>query len=279
MSFSATVYRVLVASPSDVAEDRAAVASAIHDWNSHNSKARGIVLLPVMWETHAAPSLDARPQAVINEQIVRECDMLVGIFWTRLGSPTGEAESGTIEEINWFVKEKKPVMIYFSTRNFPSDCDIDQVKRLRDFKKQIQQKGLVFDYETPSKLENMLFKQLTTVIDRMNVTPTVNVAELKRATKSAAIVPTDKQETKRSNANDDVNDDDATLYDYSDKAFVVAGNTLAHKDKFKDWGGRWMKARGGQWVWMFAKKSNLGRVAKLLKKKDTLVPYPVPPKE
>ncbi|WP_153066084.1 hypothetical protein [Xanthomonas dyei] len=270
---------MLVASPSDVAEDRAAVASAIHDWNSHNSKTRGIVLLPVMWETHAAPSLDARPQAVINEQLVRECDMLVGIFWTRLGSPTGEAESGTIEEINWFVKEKKPVMIYFSTRNLPSDCDIDQVKRLREFKKQIQQKGLVFDYETPLTLENMLFKQLTTIIERMNVTPTVNVAELKRATKSVATGPVDQQESKPSGAKDDANEDDAILYDYTDKAFVVVGNTLEHKEKFKDWGGRWMKARGGQFVWMFAKKSNLERVAKILKQKKTLIPYPIPPTE
>ncbi len=231
-----------------------------------------------MWETHAAPSLDARPQAVINDQLVRDCDMLVGIFWTRLGSPTGEAESGTIEEINWFVKEKKPVMIYFSTRNLPSNCDIDQVKRLREFKKQIQQKGLVFDYETPSTLENMLFKQLTTVIDRMNVTPTVNVAELKRATKSEA-VSTENSDTKSFELNNIANEEVVILYDYTDKSFVVAGNTIAHKDKFKEWGGRWMKARGGQYVWMFAKKSNLERVAKLLKKKKVLIPYPVAPAE
>ncbi|MFT9638732.1 hypothetical protein ACMZ49_15550 [Alcaligenes phenolicus] len=276
MSFSATVYRILVASPSDVAEDRAAVASAIHDWNSHNSKARGIVLLPVMWETHAAPSLDARPQAVINEQLVRECDMLVGIFWTRLGSPTGEAESGTIEEINWFVKEKKPVMIYFSTRNLPSDCDIDQVKRLREFKKQIQQKGLVFDYESPSTLENMLFKQLTTIIERMNITPTVNVAELKRAAKSAAKFSADQPEVKLPGSREVVNEDEVKLYDYTDKSFVVTGDTLEHKETFTKWGGRWMKARGGKRVWMFAKKSNLDRVAKILQQDQMLIPYPVP---
>jgi len=230
-----------------------------------------------MWETHAAPSLDARPQAVINEQLVRECDMLVGVFWTRLGSPTGEAESGTIEEINWFVKEKKPVMVYFSTRSLPNDCDVDQVKRLREFKKQIQQKGLVFDYEAPTSLENMLFKQLTTVIDRMNVTPTVNVAELKRATMSAAAAPTAQEAPEAKDRKKDANEDSAVLYDYTERSFVVAGNTLAYKEKFKDWGGRWMKSRGGQWVWMFAKKSNLDRVSKLLKQKKTLIPYPVPP--
>ncbi|MBO9881438.1 hypothetical protein [Xanthomonas sp. D-109] len=266
MSFSAAVYRVLIASPSDVAEDRAAVASTIHDWNSHNSKTRGIVLLPVMWETHAAPSLDARPQAVINEQLVRECDMLAGVFWTRLGSPTGEAESGTIEEINWFVREKKPVMIYFSTRNLPNDFDIDQVKRLREFKKQIQQKGLVFDYNTPSTLENMLFKQLTTIVERMNVAPTVNVAELKRATKSEELSKNTQGEEKNLKQDITETEDEIAIYDYSEKSFVVAGNTLEYKDKLKEWGGRWMKARGGQWVWMFAKKSNLERVSKLLKK-------------
>ena len=271
MSFSATVFRVLVASPSDVAEERNAVASAIHDWNSHNSKLRGIVLLPVMWETHAAPLLGDRPQEVINDQIVRECDLLVGVFWTRIGSPTGEAESGTVEEINWFVGQKKPVMLYFSERDLPKECDLEQVGRLRTFKKGIQQKGLVFDYENAKALENMLFKQLTTVIERMNVTPTVNVAELRKATKDAnSETPALKPAAQTSD-----DDEQISLCDYTEKSFVVVGNTLAFKEKFKEWNGKWMKARDGRHVWMFAKKSNLERVAKLLKFSTNLSPYPM----
>ncbi len=55
-----------------------------------------------------------RPQGIINNQVVRNCDMLIGAFWTRLGSPTGVEESGTVEEIKWFLKQQKPVMLYYS---------------------------------------------------------------------------------------------------------------------------------------------------------------------
>ncbi len=50
----------------------------------------------------------SRPQEVINSAIVDKCDLLVGIFWTRIGSPSGEADSGTIEEIELVAKAKKP---------------------------------------------------------------------------------------------------------------------------------------------------------------------------
>jgi hypothetical protein len=40
--------------------------------------------------------------------------LLVGIFWTRIGSPTGEADSGTLEEIERVGNAKKPIMLYFS---------------------------------------------------------------------------------------------------------------------------------------------------------------------
>jgi hypothetical protein len=54
MSFTAATYRVLIASPSDLTEEREAATMAINDWNEH-AAAEGIVLLPVKWETHARP--------------------------------------------------------------------------------------------------------------------------------------------------------------------------------------------------------------------------------
>lgn len=87
LPFSATVFNVLIASPSDVPEEREAIARSLHEWNSLNSFETGKVLLPVMWESHSVPVMGGRPQAIINEQVVRDCDMLIGAFWTRLGSP------------------------------------------------------------------------------------------------------------------------------------------------------------------------------------------------
>jgi hypothetical protein len=88
MPYRATVYRVMVASPGDVSAERRVVADVIHEWNAIHSDDRRMVLMPVRWESHAAPEMGDRPQAVINRQILQDCDLLVAMFWTRLGSPT-----------------------------------------------------------------------------------------------------------------------------------------------------------------------------------------------
>ena len=56
MSFTATTYRVLIASPSDLTEEREAATLAINDWNAQHAAAEAVVLLPVRWETHARPN-------------------------------------------------------------------------------------------------------------------------------------------------------------------------------------------------------------------------------
>ncbi len=95
MTYSARVFRILIASPSDVTDERDIAVKTIQEWNDLNSAERQIVLLPLRWETHSAPEYGRRPQEVINRQVVDHSDLLVGIFWTRIGSPTGVADSGT----------------------------------------------------------------------------------------------------------------------------------------------------------------------------------------
>jgi hypothetical protein len=80
MPYRATVYRVMVASPGDVSAERRVVADVIHEWNAIHSSDRRLVLMPVGWESHAAPEMGDRPQAVINRQILRDCDLLIAMF-------------------------------------------------------------------------------------------------------------------------------------------------------------------------------------------------------
>lgn len=134
MSFQAQTYRVMIASPSDLSEERQVVADAIGEWNAEHAVAESVVLLPVRWETHARPVTGARPQHAINDQLVSHSDLLIGLFWTRLGSNTGVADSGTVEEIDQFVAAKKPAMLYFSRRPIdPNKIDITQHQKLRAF--------------------------------------------------------------------------------------------------------------------------------------------------
>ena len=91
MPKTVTLYSVLIASPSDVLNERRIIRQVIHDWNTSAGQTQGINLSPTMWETHATPEMGDRPQAIINKHLVEDCDILVGVFWTRMGSPTGVA--------------------------------------------------------------------------------------------------------------------------------------------------------------------------------------------
>lgn len=161
VSYSAHVYRILIASPSDVEEEREIVVSAIQAWNDLHSSEKKIVLLPLRAETHSTPELGNRPQEIINKQVVDLCDLLVGVFWTRLGSPTGKADSGTLEEIERVAEQGKPIMLYFSKVKVDvSEVDLDQVKKLKEFKAKTYPKGLVETYSTTLEFRDKFSKQL-----------------------------------------------------------------------------------------------------------------------
>ena len=123
------------------------------------------------WDTHAHPMMGDRPQALINKQVLKGCDLLVAVFWTRLGSPTGEAASGTVEEIEEHLKEGKPAMIYFSNAPVRPDS-IDeaqeaQYRALREFRAYCEPRGLVETFESPSELKEKFGRQLIQlVLDR-----------------------------------------------------------------------------------------------------------------
>lgn len=106
--FQATVYRVLVASPSDTGGVRDVLRRAIEDWSSVNAEATGVALMPLLWERDSTPEMGDRPQALINKQLGEKTDMVIGAFWTRIGTPTGEAESGSAEEVREGMREGKP---------------------------------------------------------------------------------------------------------------------------------------------------------------------------
>jgi hypothetical protein len=163
MAYDARVLQILIASPGDVNEEREIISQVIHEWNYVYSRERSVVLLPLRWETHASPEMGSTPQAVINRQVVDYCDMAIGVFWTRLGTPTDEAESGTAEEIARVGDAGKPVMIYFSRAKAslePPDLDLEELGRLREFKRRTYPKGLIESYGSLSDFREKLQRQL-----------------------------------------------------------------------------------------------------------------------
>lgn len=168
MSYTATVFNVMIASPGDVEIERDLARDIIHEWNAIHSPSRGMALMPIGWETHSHPSMDDRAQGVLNKQILKDADLLVAIFWTRIGTPTGEAVSGSVEEVERHVTAGKPAMIYFSSAPVRLDSvDEAQYKKLKEFKEQIQaqSRGLFETYDTPSNFGEKFRRQLATKIN------------------------------------------------------------------------------------------------------------------
>lgn len=161
MAYPANVFRVLIASPGDVAEEREIAVRAIQEWNDLNSHERQIVLLPLRWETHSSPEYGTRPQAVINRQVADHCDLVIGVFWTRIGTATGTSDSGTIEEIERAAESGKPVMLYFSqSKQDPDTIDIEQLGRLREFKRKTLPNSLIETYASHIEFKDKLSRQL-----------------------------------------------------------------------------------------------------------------------
>lgn len=163
------VFRVMIGSPSDLTEEREAASNAVNEWNALHADAEGVVLLPVKWETHAMPTASVRPQAAINEQLTDRCDVLIGMFWTRLGTDTGVATSGTVEEIDRFVANGKPAMLYFSGRKVSkSRLDPKQSAKLKSFKAKTYKKALVGSFGTVAGLRQVLLRDLTRQVRELN---------------------------------------------------------------------------------------------------------------
>lgn len=147
MSYNAKIIKLLIASPGDTIEARQAIWDSCHWWNSLHAESKKIMLQPIMWERDSTPELGESVQQLLNKQLVKNCDILVATFWTRLGTPTLQASSGTVEEINEFLNDQKPVLLYFSTQPVKlGTVDQQQWKALEEFKLEMQSQGLIMEY-------------------------------------------------------------------------------------------------------------------------------------
>ncbi|WP_068472484.1 hypothetical protein [Saccharicrinis aurantiacus] len=166
MSYKAEVYNVMIASPSDVLKERGITREIVNSWNFINSDKTKIVLLPTGWETHSSPLMGERAQDLIHKQVTDKADLLIGIFWTRIGTKTGDFESGTIEEIERHIKKNKPAMLYFSEAPVRMDSvESIQYKKLMKFKKECFDKGLVETYSTIEEFQARLKDHLMMTIN------------------------------------------------------------------------------------------------------------------
>lgn len=168
MSFTASVLKVMIASPGDVPQERHLIREVIHEWNAVHAEDRKTVLQPVGWESHASPQMGDRPQAIINKQVLQGCDILVAAFWTRLGSPTGNSPSGTVEEIEEHIATGKAALIYFSSAPVRLESvDPTQYEALAKFKRACFERGLVEQYDDLSDFRMKFARHMSQTVIRL----------------------------------------------------------------------------------------------------------------
>lgn len=116
-----------------------------------------------------APQIGPGPQNVINKQM-GEYDIFVGIMWSRFGTPTDVASSGTEEEFRIAIKswkdQRKPwIAFYFCNRpvNLRNEDQIQQKGKVVTFRSELEQLGLVRDFRGPSHLEHLAYDDLVRI--------------------------------------------------------------------------------------------------------------------
>jgi hypothetical protein len=167
MGFQANVLKVMIASPGDVAVERSIVTEELYRWNNANAVSRELILQPVKWETHSSPQLGAHPQTILNERLLLDADIVVGIFGTRIGTATTDFISGSVEEIKRHVAAGKLAMLYFSHVPVdPNSIDQKQWMALQAFKEECKTGGLYAEYASHEELRTQFGHHLTIELNR-----------------------------------------------------------------------------------------------------------------
>lgn len=152
--------RVFIASPSDVHEERVRASAVIDRVNQRLAINQGIVLTDWRWEKDSVPDI-GRPQELINPSL-DEAAVVVLILWSRIGSPSGKAESGTVEEFERAFERNRQtgwprVQVYYRKSPVPpptTEEELEQSTRVLHFKKKHEQDFLPVEYTDAHDFED-----------------------------------------------------------------------------------------------------------------------------
>jgi Domain of unknown function (DUF4062) len=167
--------QVFAASPSDTQEERDSLRAVVEELNLGVADSSGIVLELVGWETHSWPGAGSDAQDVINREISSP-DIVVGIFWKRLGTPTSRAASGSVEEIDRALELRAAgttveVLIYFNQAPYaPHEDELEQIAGVFRFRRELEKRGLLIStYNGLEDFKTKVSRHLTQIVRRWTV--------------------------------------------------------------------------------------------------------------
>ena len=175
MARNVRVFDVFVASPADVADERERLESVILELNNTLLEREGIQLNLIRWETHTYPGFADDAQDVINQEMPDSCDVFIGVLWSRVGTPTNRADSGTLEEFEraysqWKIDPNSiKILIYFKTAPVDFEkIDPEQISKVKEFKKSLGAKGALFsEFSSAGEFEGLVRKHITLLSQKL----------------------------------------------------------------------------------------------------------------
>lgn len=161
-------YKCLLISPNDVSEERDALTELATLWNAQIGVGLGARVNLVRWESHAVPDMGMPAQEAINSQLVRDCDLGIAVFWSKLGTATAKHPSGSAEEIFELLQKRARVLVYFCNRPIPqSALHGGQFAKLQELKETFQKQGLYAEFSDTANLKEQVQLHLTNVISQL----------------------------------------------------------------------------------------------------------------
>lgn len=168
MKNESTTLKIALCGPGDVSKEIQIAKEVIDEWNQTNWEATGLGLIARHWQTNSVPDMADRGQRVIDRQLIDESDLVIGIFWSRLGTPTGLAESGTAEEIDRAIHRDIRTMVYFSELEAPNQrIDVKEVSRLEEFRQRVFRTGLASTFSSRRQFEKDFRKHLGLAVHKI----------------------------------------------------------------------------------------------------------------
>lgn len=171
--------RIFVSSPGDLNDERDQCGVVVQELNTTLRALlpeKGVELELIRWETHTHPDLTGEPQQVVDDQIETDYHIFVGLMWTRFGTSTSRAGSGTEHEFRaayaGWEQWRRPahLLFYFCEAPIPATLaweSADQLKAINSFRTELRQKGLTGSYEVRASFGDKLRRDLVLVLSKL----------------------------------------------------------------------------------------------------------------
>jgi site-specific recombinase XerD len=164
---------IVVASPGDVEDELDALEKVATELNRGIAKDRALQIEISCWETDTFPSfhVEGMQGAVLN---IEDCELLIGIFWKRFGTPTADTKSDPEQEVRkaykaWKRYQRPHIMLYFNKRPYApeSRAELEQWGQVLEFQREISQDELAYSYTEKAQFERLVRNHLTQFIRRI----------------------------------------------------------------------------------------------------------------